>query len=80
MAKGDAWIIYEQFPPYSPRFVARRYRIRADGALCGPEVAGHALVGATIEAVRRQLPDGLSPLPEAAPRERLGAAIVETWI
>lgn len=78
MAKGDAWIVYEQFPPYRPRFVARRYRMRADGALAGP-LEG-VFVGATIEDVRQKLPDGLSPVPEARPRECLGAAIVETWI
>ncbi len=78
MPNGDAWIVYEQFPPYRPRFVARRYTLRADGALAGP-LEG-VFVGGTIEDVRRQLPDGLSPVPEARPQERLGAAIIETWI
>ena len=78
MANGDAWIVYEQFPPYSPRFVARFYSMNAGGTLRGP--FGEPLIGDTVEEVRAKIPNGLSPIPEAKPQERGGAAIVETWI
>lgn len=67
------WIVYDHPADYPEGFLARRWLAGAMAA----EPTQTAVVGATLEAVRAQLPIGLIRLardPEDDP------VIVETWM
>ncbi len=82
--KGDAFVVYEQEPPYKPRFVARRYILVRGGELSGPHEPMY--LGDTLVEVRKQIPDRYYPqLAGGKDREDLlafrnGARIIETWL
>lgn len=68
------WTIYDKPDDYPHCFVARRFEVRR--GIAEPFRTADAIISADLEAVRSQLPQGLSLIP----RELNDAPhIVESW-
>ncbi len=68
------WTIYDKPDDYPHSFVARRFEVRRGVLL--PIRTADAIISADLEAVRSQLPKGLSLIPREAGDE---PQIVESW-
>lgn len=65
----DMWTVYDHPTDYPNGFIARRF------TLDGP--TSNTVTGATLEAVRAAIPQGLVCLPRAGSDDKV---IVETWL
>lgn len=75
--KNDSWVIYEQSPPFSPSFVARRWELRRHGY-----VATETRASESLEGIRNELDlVGFTRVePKPGEGSGTGAVVVETWL
>lgn len=66
------WTVYERPTDFPNSFVARRWRVTAEGAVA----TGDLVLAGTLERIREALPPGLYRLPREAEDDPV---IVETW-
>lgn len=72
-----SWVVYEQQPPFRPRYVATRYETSGRG-LCIAERQAQQELGKLYE---RMALDGFIRCEDKADQEwKNGCRVVETWV
>lgn len=70
------WVIVDSPVDMPDRYVARLHEVTANGAVATKQV----LTGATLEAVRKQLPRGVRKVPPELRHPLDDPNIVEVWL